>query len=255
MMENKSDKKAYKVVFDFFRDQILNGEIQIGYRLPAERDIAEQLGVSRNSVREAIRMLEMTGFVESLQGSGNFICCDPHGYLTQSFNMLMVLRGISYNEIFDTRRAMEFEALDLAYERITPEELNRLHSIVVQMDEPMSLKRNAKLDTEFHRVLIQSTHNTLMIHLTQLMSDLLDIFIENLRTSILADRRRAKILRAAHWDIYTSLATHDLKLGQQAMQQHFDVVKEHITKFEQKKPEFSNHQSVFSEDPTENDDF
>lgn len=236
------EKKAYKVVFDYFKNKILSGEIGIGYKLPAERDIAEQLGVSRNSVREAIRMLEMMGFVESLQGSGNYICCDPHGYFTQSFNMLMVLRDISYNEIFDTRRAMEFEALTLAVQNITQEELERLHDVLQQMDEPMSLKSNAKLDVEFHRILIQASHNTLMIYLTQLMSDLLDIFIKNLRTSILADRRRAKALRTSHWDIYNALLTHDAARAYEAMEQHFEIVKEHIIKFEQKHPDFSDQE-------------
>ncbi|MGM9630115.1 FadR/GntR family transcriptional regulator [Butyricicoccus sp.] len=236
------EKKAYKVVFDYFKNKILSGEIGIGYKLPAERDIAEQLGVSRNSVREAIRMLEMMGFVESLQGSGNYICCDPHGYFTQSFNMLMVLRDISYNEIFDTRRAMEFEALTLAVQNITQEELERLHDVLQQMDEPMSLKSNAKLDVEFHRILIQASHNTLMIYLTQLMSDLLDIFIKNLRTSILADRRRAKALRASHWDIYNALLTHDAARAYEAMEQHFEIVKEHVIKFEQKHPDFSDQE-------------
>lgn len=246
MMDKKTEKKAYRVVFDYFKNQILSGEIDIGYKLPAERDIADQLGVSRNSVREAIRMLEMMGFVESLQGSGNYICCDPHGYFTQSFNMLMVLRGIRYKEIFATRCAMEFEAFNLAEKNITQEELDRLHSIVLQMDEPMSLKRNAKLDLEFHRILIQASHNTLMIYLTQLMSDLLDIFIENLRTSILADRRRARALRAAHWDIYHSLVQHDIKLGHAAMDQHFSIVEDHIVKFEQQRPDFFEHKSESS---------
>ena len=236
------EKKEYRVVFDYFKGKILSGEIGIGYKLPAERDIAEQLGVSRNSVREAIRMLEMMGFVESLQGSGNYICCDPHGYFTQSFNMLMVLRDISYNEIFDTRRAMEFEALTLAVQNITQEELERLHDVLQQMDEPMSLKSNAKLDVEFHRILIQASHNTLMIYLTQLMSDLLDIFIKNLRTSILADRRRAKALRASHWDIYNALLTHDAARAYEAMEQHFEIVKEHVIKFEQKHPDFSDQE-------------
>ena len=138
------EKKAYRVVFDYFKGKILSGEIGIGYKLPAERDIAEQLGVSRNSVREAIRMLEMMGFVESLQGSGNYICCDPHGYFTQSFNMLMVLRDISYNEIFDIRRAMEFEALTLAVQNITQEELETSRRLVLSalrmsMDSPVQL--------------------------------------------------------------------------------------------------------------------
>ena len=69
-------QKAYKGVIDYFKKKIMDGELRPGEKLPPERDIAERLNVSRNSVREAIRIMDMTGVISSQQGSGNYITCE-----------------------------------------------------------------------------------------------------------------------------------------------------------------------------------
>ncbi len=59
-------KKTYEYVFDYFSEQILSGQLKLNDKIPAEREIAEQLGVSRNSIREVMHMLEITGLIECL---------------------------------------------------------------------------------------------------------------------------------------------------------------------------------------------
>lgn len=68
--------KAYEKVIEHIKKQIINHDLTIGEKLPPEREISEQLGVSRNSVREAIHMLEMMGFISSQQGAGNYVSCN-----------------------------------------------------------------------------------------------------------------------------------------------------------------------------------
>ena len=75
-MEEERIQKAYAGVIDYFRGQIMAGELKAGERIPPEREIAALLGVSRNSVREAIRIMDMMGIISSVQGSGNYITCD-----------------------------------------------------------------------------------------------------------------------------------------------------------------------------------
>lgn len=242
MKENHAEKKAYEIVLEYFQNKILRGEIQISDKLPAERDIAEQLCVSRNSVREAIRMLEMMGFIECMQGSGNYICCHPRNALTKTFNMMMILRGTNYNEIFDTRLATELEAIELAYHQITAEQLSTMHCILTQLDTACDKIESARLDMEFHRLLIQSSHNTLLIYLSQLMGDLSDIFIQNIHLTIWDDSECAQELRDAHWNIYNSLADKVPGLGHIAIKQHFNIVRRHLTKIESDQ----KHANIFS---------
>jgi GntR family transcriptional repressor for pyruvate dehydrogenase complex len=219
-------KKTYEYVFDYFSSQILSGQLKLNDKIPPERDIAAQLGVSRNSVREVIHILEISGLIESVQGSGNYIRCNPQDFMVKSMNMLMTLQDISYREILDLRCAYEYTALRLAVENITPEELNTIRSILEKMDQDISPKDSATLDVQFHNMLLIASRNRLLHMYTQTMSSLLDHFIHDFRTRIMMDEDKAAELRTAHWDIYHALAKGDYNAGVKAMDQHFKVVNE-----------------------------
>lgn len=68
--------REYKRVMAFVKDGIRSGEFQVGSKLPTEREMAETLGMSRPSIREALKSMENIGLIESQQGSGNYICCN-----------------------------------------------------------------------------------------------------------------------------------------------------------------------------------
>ena len=94
----------------------------------------------------------------------------------------------------------------------------------------MSAQDSAALDVEFHKILMEMSHNQLMIFYVDQMEDLLKLFVKDLRTSILSDRRRAAVLRKAHWDIYETLAARDEAAGAKALKKHFNVVRKHLKK-------------------------
>jgi GntR family transcriptional repressor for pyruvate dehydrogenase complex len=221
-------KKTYEYVFEFFSDQILSGKLKLNDKIPPERDIATQLDVSRNSVREVIHILEICGLIESVQGSGNYIRCNPQDYMVTWINMLMALQNIDDSEIFDLRCAYEYTALRLAIDNITPEELDEIRAILVKMDEPISARDSATLDVQFHNKLLIASRNRLLLMYTQIMSNLQDRFIEDFRTRILMDEDNAKKLRSAHWNIYYALAKGDYEAGVIAMDEHFKVVKDEM---------------------------
>lgn len=219
-------KKTYEYVFDYFSSQILSGQLKLNDKIPPERDIAAWLGVSRNSVREVIHILEISGLIESVQGSGNYIRCNPQDFMVKSMNMLMTLQDISYKEILDLRCAYEYTALRLAVENITPEELETIRSILERMDQDISPKDSAALDVQFHNILLIASRNRLLHIYMQTMSSLLDHFIHDFRTRIMMDEDKAAELRTAHWDIYYALANGDYNAGVKAMDQHFNIVNE-----------------------------
>ena len=74
-------KKAYEIVIDSIKEQIMNQELVLGQGLPPEREISEKIGVSRNSVREALKILTVMGVVSSRQGAGNYISGNFKGYM------------------------------------------------------------------------------------------------------------------------------------------------------------------------------
>ena len=230
-------KKTYEYVFDYFSDQILSGELKLNDKIPTERESAEKLGVSRNSIREVMHMLEITGLIECLQGSGNYVRCDPMEYMMKSVNMVMALMEIDYSEIFHIRTGYEYAAIRLAIDAATAEELEELHQILLQMDQPMSSKESAKLDVKFHHTLVSASHNRMLILYNSMLDKLMGEFIENFRTKILMNRMRAELLRRSHWGIYNALLKKDLPEAMKAFDKHFRIVEDQLQKLLQKEPE------------------
>ena len=187
--------KTYEYVFNYFSEQILSGELKMNDKIPPEREIAEKLGVSRNSVREVMHMLEISGLIECLQGSGNYIRCDTNEYMTRTANMVMALLDIDYTEIFYLRQGYEIVALKRAMEEATPEELEKMHQILLKMDEAVGIKESTDLDIQFHAVLMEASHNQLLQMYYSMLGNLMDQFIKDFRSRILVDKRRAENLR------------------------------------------------------------
>lgn len=102
--------KSYEKVLTYLEDSLRSGQLSLGDPLPPERELAEQLGISRNSVREAVRLLEHMGFIVSNQGAGNFICCNIQRNLQDSFDLLMLLQQIDYRRLGELRAGLELQA-------------------------------------------------------------------------------------------------------------------------------------------------
>ena len=229
-MEERNNQKAYERVFDYFTAEITSGNLRLNDKIPTERALSEKLGVSRNSAREALHVLEMMGLIECIQGSGNYIRCNTKEYMTRLMSLTMVLQHIDRTEVFEMRCGFEQTALAAAMEDAKPEELERMHEVLEKMDQPMSAQDSAALDIQFHKILMEMSHNELMIFYVDQMENLLKLFVKDLRTSILSDRRRAAVLRKAHWDIYEALTVRDEAAGAKALKKHFSVVRKHLEK-------------------------
>lgn len=118
--------KAYEKVIEHIKKPIINHDLTIGEKLPPEREISEQLGVSRNSVREAIHMLEMMGFISSQQGAGNYVSCNFEKNLVESMSMMFILHKLDYGSITQLRFALEMQAFVLAVDNISKEEIQKI---------------------------------------------------------------------------------------------------------------------------------
>ena len=99
---NTNEKSSDKVI-EYVETRILAGKLTAGDRLPAERELAQTLNVSRTAVREGIRLLEVIGIVESRRGSGNYIAQRVDQTLEQVLTMMYALDDMRYDEIREFR--------------------------------------------------------------------------------------------------------------------------------------------------------
>ncbi|WP_314219876.1 FadR/GntR family transcriptional regulator [Streptomyces zaehneri] len=142
---------------------ITDGSLEPGQRLPTERDLAVELGISRSSMREAIRALTVLGVLEARHGSGIYVTALEAGDLLDTFGVVADLsRGPRLVELLQVRRILESTATALAAARITPERLAVVEGHLAAMNATDDAEEILAHDLEFHRVIAEAAGNETM---------------------------------------------------------------------------------------------
>ncbi|GFN21747.1 GntR family transcriptional regulator [Thermanaeromonas sp. C210] len=198
-------KPLREIVFETLREAILSGQLKAGERL-MEVQLAEEMGVSRTPVREAIRKLELEGLVVMVPRKGAYVA----GISTKDIT-----------EVFEIRSALESLAAALACERITEEELEELERLLVQVAEcaeKNDLETLIQVDTRFHNVLYRASRNE---RLAQIINNLGDQ-IQRFRTTSLATPGRMKEALEEHKALVEAITARDVELAQRLAQEHIE---------------------------------
>ena len=199
---------------------IVDNRVQPGDRLPAERELARQFGVSRTVVREAVRALQAKGLLEVHTGSGTIVRSPSAAAVSQT--MTLFLRAgrpeLDYRQVLEVRRLLEVEIAGLAAERRTEQDLERLNEVLALTPNVTSREEYVKVDIGFHALLAQATHNELFVLL-------LDSIVEILRkVREMAFDIPSAPLRAYqyHSAIMTQVQQGNAEGARQAMRDHLD---------------------------------
>ncbi len=163
-----------EAVFEKLVGHIVEGDWKEGDRIPPERDLSEQLGIGRASLREALKALELVGMLESRVGDGTFVC--PRSEFL-SRPLLWAITGTDRSELRDlveARRILEEDIAALAAERATSEELDRIKAAVANLrahlDEPADA---LEADMRFHVAIAEAAHNQILLNAVQLLRNLM----------------------------------------------------------------------------------
>lgn len=143
---------------------VLRGVISAGDSLPPERELAQMLGVSRSSIRQALKALQVMGVLEVRQGSGNYLTRDAKEILSVPAQVLVPLRGLSQAELFEVRRALEAESAASAAERATATDLEKIRLEFERMQDRLDDKfayRNH--DLAFHQAIAAAAGNRFFV--------------------------------------------------------------------------------------------
>lgn len=224
MFQPIKSMKVYEQVIEQVRNMIIDGTLKKGDKLPTERDLAAQLNVSRTSVREALRALEVIGLVESRQGEGNFIRENFQDSLFEPLSMMFLLEESKPKDILELRRIVEVETAALSAQKITNEDIISIMGLVAKMKNTLNEDTNAELDKEFHYKIAKSSGNLLVVSILNVISTLMDSFIKDARGIILSNKDNFQKLNKQHEDIFNALSSHDPNAASSSMRRHFDFV-------------------------------
>lgn len=227
MEEKELHQKSYTRVIEYIKQQIRDGNLAMGSKLLAERELSATLGISRNSVREAIRTLDIMGVISSQQGAGNYLIGNFENNLVETMSMMFMLNQIDYKQISQIRRGLELQALLLAIDHITENEISELKKIIGELEHGTE-ENNILLDKKLHYSIATASGNTLIVAILQALTDLIDEFVRDLRREILSSSDSKFILWEAHNDMVKSLVTRDKILAYDAINKHFDIVDEKL---------------------------
>jgi len=150
---------------------ILSGELDPGDKLPPENDLAERLGVSRSSLREAVRALAVLNVVEAKQGDGTYVTSLTPKVLLESIGFgIELVSDPSLLEIFQVRRFLETAATAAAAISISDDELASLRGCMERMDRAESVEELVHADEEFHHIVAAATRNSVLVALMDNLS-------------------------------------------------------------------------------------
>ncbi|RBP67153.1 GntR family transcriptional regulator [Brevibacterium sanguinis] len=199
--------KAHEKVMDWVTEELRSGRLRIGDHLPGERALAEELQVSRGSIREALRVLEALGTIGTATGSGprsgTIVTAAPEQALTLALNMQLATSHVEASHVYEMRQLLETWAAEHATAEAPWDDAERLLDL---MDDPeLPLEEFLPLDAEFHVTLSRAADNPLISTLMDaLRTSIADHTLARARA--LPDwKRTAARLRSEHRAIYTAL--------------------------------------------------
>lgn len=215
--------EAYKplreIVLEALKEAIVNGILKPGERL-MEQQVAEELGVSRTPVREAIRKLELEGFVIIIPRKGAYVSD-------------ISLKDIA--QVFEVRAAMESLAAGLAAQRISDEQIESLERKLVEVKkaaDSSDLNLIIQVDTEFHEIIYNASRND---RLVQILSNLGEQ-IQRYRSASLAHPGRLKNTVEEHQKLVDAITQRNVNLAQRLAKEHIENAENSILEDFKNKP-------------------
>jgi GntR family transcriptional repressor for pyruvate dehydrogenase complex len=210
-----SDKVA-----EMMLETILSNRLQVGDRLPSERELGEQFGVSRTVVREAVRALVAKGVIEVRSGSGLRVAAVDASAVSESMSLYVRGGRIDFEKVHEVRCLLEVHIAGLAAERAGDEDVARLREVHERMVHEAEDVDAASLDDlEFHRRIALATHNELYL---VLMDSIGRSLIEIRRANLASGSAPATLEQ--HESILECIAGNDVEGAREAMAAHLEAV-------------------------------
>lgn len=208
--------------------RILEGSLRPGDRLPPERDLAAQLGVSRPPLREAIQKLVSKGLVVTRHGVGTIVTDRLEATFVDSWQDMLKAHPGLQSDMLEFRHMLEGHAAYLAAERATDADIERLGALFEALEstyESDDLKTKIDNDVAFHQAISETTHNAVIGHLTASLLRVIHGHVSGNLVHLHARPQQWKKIREQHRVIWESIRAHDPEGASRAARTHIEFVR------------------------------
>ncbi len=219
--------RLFEQIVSRFQEMADTGELKPGDRLPSERDLVEQLGVSRAVLREALRVMEVQGMLESLPGEGRVFA---QRVSLQLDEMTDRVQASAVLEVMDARAALECKIVELAAERATPDDIRQLREMIrLVEDESNSEGYTYEWNSRFHLMLAAAARNAVLYELLNLLLQLR----ADLHRKDLLDQDTLKDIATDHLEIVEAIEDRNQVRARDLMQRHVSRTKNAISELKE----------------------
>ncbi len=230
-MSIQREKLVDKVVYCFL-ERVSKGEYQAGKKLPTQDVLQKDYGVSRTTIREALKKLETLGVVNIRQGDGTYLNSPDLHVDVSRLNPLLKLNETDLDELMVARGVLEFKTVEMAAEFATEEEIYRLEAILGEMAGCRDdISRYTENDSQFHLCIAQASHNSILYRFVKMLYEMMNAQQEEIAKL----PHLPNISYAYHTDILESIKAHDGRRAAEVMREHIDNAHQRLKR--QKKKE------------------
>ncbi|WP_319371094.1 FadR/GntR family transcriptional regulator [uncultured Ilyobacter sp.] len=223
-------RKTSDLVFDFIQNKILAGEWKAGEKITSELPLAKELGVSRNSVREAIEKMVTLNVLSKKKGGGTFV---REVSETAVFNDLIThitLEKDNYLDILEFRKGFEMQNIKLFLKNSSNEDIEELEEVYLKMEKLKGdSEKFAFYDAEFHRVIARGTKNSIIIKISDILFNLL-VFHQKTLNIMLGSESGIR----DHRLVLDALKENDVDLSLLFMKKHLNRTIKDVEKIQKK---------------------
>ena len=219
-------EKPYQLVIDYVRGEILHGNLVPGDRLPGERELAEQLGISRNSVREGLRILETMGVTSSQHGAGHYISLNFDEPMTETLSLIYTMKGMGRDDLTQFRYCLEREAMHLAVDYASEQQKIIIGKHLEALLRAETEKDRYEHDMALHMTLIEASRNDYLITTYRALTNVIEDYIPVLRGKIIEGMKSNHKLEDTHRMLVMGVINSDLRTGLEGLSRHFEYIRQ-----------------------------
>jgi len=228
MFERTSYRRLYEDVLQQIIRELENKKLRIGDRLPPERDLTKTIGVSRSTLREAFRVLEQQGIIETKPGDGRYIVGLPN--LGNKQNLLESLENAAIWDLLEARETLEIKIVELACERASEQDLLNIREaeMLLSGENKSNIIYPVDADYAFHLAVAEAAQNVVFTSYIRINLELL----ARIRKKTLNSPERVEQLKREHQAIREAIEARDKEAAKLAQQLHLRNIRRRISEVE-----------------------
>lgn len=223
MFQNIRSIRVSDQIVNQIQAQIVESQLEEGQKLPNEQELAQQFGVSRASVREALSVLESKGVVERHKNGGTFLCKYCLEKILAAIDIPHELDSELFEDLYEAREILEIRVTELACERADELDFMKIEKTIDMMQASIEKGDSGiKADILFHQCIAMATKNQVIAGIVRSLGTML----EDMRVKTLAYPGRLETCLEEHRAIYRAIRNRDQKQCSELMKKHFGAVAE-----------------------------